>query len=57
MSVIMRIFEYGKITYFSVFTFFDILKKGILEIENTGLNTVISGFRRKIDFQIIPLRN
>lgn len=57
MSINMGIFEYGKIAYFSVFTFFDILKKEVLQIDNICEHIVIAGLRRKIGFQTIPLRN
>ena len=57
MSINMGIFEYGKIAYFSVFMFFDILKKEVLQIDNICKHIVIAGLRQKIGFQTIPLRN
>ena len=57
MPVNTGLFEYGKFTYFSVFTFFDILKNKVLEIENIVLSIVVSGLRQRIDFQTIPLKN
>tara|TARA_B100000408_G_scaffold137381_1_gene128841 strand:+ start:105 stop:278 length:174 start_codon:yes stop_codon:yes gene_type:complete len=57
MSVNTGLFEYGKFTYFSVFTFFDILKNKVLEIENIVLSIVVSGLRQRIGFQTIPSNN
>jgi len=48
MPVNTGLFEYGKFTYFSVFTFFDILKNKVLEIENIVLSSIISGLRQRI---------
>lgn len=50
MSVKTGIFEYGKITYFSIFKFFDILKREVLDIGNMRLSRVISKLRLRIDF-------
>ena len=57
MPVNTGLFEYGKFTYFSVFTFFDILKNKVLEIENIVLSIVVSGLRQRIGFQTIPSNN
>lgn len=57
MSVNTGLFEYGKFTYFSVFTFFDILKNKVLEIANNRLDSIISELGVTIGFQSIPLNN
>lgn len=49
--------EYGNHLKYMVFTFIDVLKKQILEVEDIALGVVITGFKQNIAFQTIPIRN
>lgn len=57
MAVISGHSVYGNRLKYMVFTFIDILKKQVLEIEESVLKSNISSSGRGIAFQTIPLRN
>ncbi len=49
--------QYGRPIFLDTMSFFDILKFGILKIEETFLSIIITGFGRTIGFPTIPFRN
>lgn len=51
MSLMPKVFEYGIRAEYTIETFFDILKQGILKIENTISLTDCQGTMRVIGFQ------
>jgi hypothetical protein len=57
MAVISGHSEYGNHLKYMVFTFFDVLKKQILKVEEIALEQVIKASEQGIGFQTIPIRN
>lgn len=57
MSSGKRDTEYGRVAILYEFSFFDILKKGVLKVEEEGLKLMETCFSRIIVFQTIPFRN
>lgn len=57
MSSNKRASQYGRPMICSDISFFDILKKGILKVEESCLRVAVTGNRSEIVFLTIPLRN
>lgn len=57
MPVSRRDSNYGTPVIFKNISFFDILKKQILKVEEIALRPMCSSYERAIGFQTIPFRN
>lgn len=57
MAIILRVSEYGTMFGTDIITFFDILKKGILNVEELLLSLDSIGLRQNIGLKTIPFKN